>query len=69
MKQLLLALLIFIGSIDLFVGPKAPNGKGSNWVETNDNHNSMFLFRFYGPKAEAKDGSWVMDGFRKVDLN
>jgi hypothetical protein len=53
------------GSIDLYVGPKSPEGKESNWIETNSDHNSLFLFRFYGPKKEAKDGSWTMDGFRK----
>ena len=45
------------GSIDLYVGPKAPKGKESNWIETNSDNNSIFLFRFYGPKAGVKDGS------------
>jgi len=54
------------GSIDLYVGPKAPKGKESNWIETNSDNNSIFLFRFYGPKAGVKDGSWVMDGFMKI---
>ncbi len=54
------------GSIDLYVGPIAPKGKESNWIETNSDNNSIFLFRFYGPKAGIKDGSWVMDGFKKI---
>ena len=53
------------GSIDLYVGPKAPRGKQSNWIETNSQNNSMFLFRFYGPTAGVRDGSWTMDGFEK----
>jgi hypothetical protein len=53
------------GSIDLYVGPKPPEGKESNWIETNTDHNSLFLFRFYGPQKGARDGSWTMDGFRK----
>jgi hypothetical protein len=53
------------GSIDLYVGPKSPEGKESNWIETNSDHNSLFLFRFYGPQKAARDGSWTMDGFRK----
>lgn len=53
------------GSIDLYIGPNSPKGKEANWIETNSNHNSMFLFRFYGPKAGIRDGSWVMDGFVK----
>ena len=54
------------GSIDLYVGPKAPKGKASNWIETNSDNNSIFLFRFYGPEAGVKDGSWLMDGFKKI---
>lgn len=53
------------GSIDLYVGPKSPEGKEANWIESNSNNNSLFLFRFYGPKAGVRDGSWVMDGFVK----
>ena len=51
------------GSIDLYVGPKAPAGKASNWIETNSENNSIFIFRFYGPKSGVRDGSWVMEGF------
>ena len=54
------------GSIDLYVGPKAPDGKESNWIETNSDNNAVFLFRFYGPEAGVRDGSWVMDGFKKI---
>jgi len=55
------------GSIDLYVGPEAPDGKASNWIETNSENNAIFLFRFYGPKAGVKDGSWMMSGFKKID--
>jgi hypothetical protein len=54
------------GSIDLYVGPTEPKGKESNWIETNSTHNSMFIFRFYGPTKGVRDGSWVMDGFKKI---
>jgi len=55
------------GSIDLFVGPDAPVGKESNWIETNSDNNAVFLFRFYGPEADVKDGSWTMTGFEKLE--
>jgi hypothetical protein len=55
------------GSIDLYVGPAAPAGKESNWIETNSDNSAVFLFRFYGPEAGAKDGSWTMTGFDKLD--
>ncbi len=54
------------GSIDLYVGPRASKYKESNWIETNSDNNSIFLFRFYGPKAAVKDGSWIMKGFTKI---
>lgn len=54
------------GSVDLYVGPKPPVGKESNWIETNSDNNSMFLFRFYEPEPGIKDGSWVMEGFKKI---
>jgi len=56
------------GSIDLYVGPEAPEGEESNWIETNSDNNSIFLFRFYGPQAGVRDGSWVMEGFDKIEL-
>jgi hypothetical protein len=55
------------GSIDLYVGPTAPDGKESNWIETNSDNNAIFLFRFYGPEDGVKDGSWVMSGFKKIE--
>lgn len=51
------------GSIDLYVGPKAPKGNKTNWIETNGTNNSLFLFRFYGPTKALSDGSWTMNGF------
>jgi hypothetical protein len=55
------------GSIDLYVGPQAPKGKESNWIETNNDNNSVYLFRFYGPTTGYKDGSWSMNGFEKIE--
>ena len=54
------------GSVYLYVGPNPPEGKESNWIETNSKNNSMFLFRFYGPQTGVRDGSWIMDGFIKI---
>ena len=56
------------GSIDLYFGPTAPSDRKKNWIETTSDNNSIFLFRFYGPKAGVKDGSWVMGGFEKIKL-
>ena len=37
------------GSHDLYFGPVAPEGKGSNWVETIPGKSWFQLFRLYGP--------------------
>ena len=38
------------GSMDLYFGPKRPEGSGSNWVQTNPNKGWFVLFRFFGPE-------------------
>lgn len=53
------------GSIDLYVGPKAPAGKEGNWVETVPGRGWFSYFRLYGPKQEHFDGSWVLPDFEK----
>jgi hypothetical protein len=55
------------GSIDLYVGPKAPAGNEENWVETVPGRGWFSYFRLYGPKQEHFDGSWVLPDFEKAD--
>ena len=55
------------GSIDLYVGPKAPAGKEGNWVETVPGRGWFSYFRLYGPKKEHFDGSWVLPDFGKTE--
>lgn len=55
------------GSIDLYVGPKAPAGKEGNWVETVPGRAWFSYFRLYGPKQEHFDGSWVLPDFEKTE--
>ena len=55
------------GSIDLYVGPKAPAGKEGNWVETVPGRGWFSYFRLYGPKQEHFDGSWVLPDFEKTE--
>ena len=40
------------GSVDLYVGPKAPAGQESNWIPTDPARKFEFMFRVYGPKKE-----------------
>ncbi len=55
------------GSIDLYVGPKAPAGNEGNWVETVPGRGWFSYFRLYGPKQEHFDGSWVLPDFEKAE--
>ena len=48
------------GSIDLYFGPKAPEGKESNWSPTDPQAKFEILFRFYGPLPSLFDKTWVL---------
>jgi hypothetical protein len=48
------------GSVDLYFGPKAPEGKESNWTPTDPKGKFEILFRFYGPLPSLFDKSWVL---------
>ena len=54
------------GSVDVFFGPKAPDGRDSNWVPTKADGQFEVLFRFYGPEKPLFDKSWVMTDIEKV---
>ena len=53
------------GSVDLYFGPKAPEGLESNWVKTIPGEGFFLYFRFYGPKKEFFDLSWTLDDLKK----
>jgi len=42
------------------LGPKAPVGQKSNWIPTRKRKPFFVMFRIYGPKKEAVDGSWML---------
>jgi hypothetical protein len=46
------------GSVDLFFGPKAPEGMDSNWVQTIPGKGWFMILRLYGPLEPWFDGSW-----------
>lgn len=48
------------GSIDIYIGPKAPAGKKSNWLPTDPKRGFELMFRLYGPKKEFFDKIWVL---------
>jgi hypothetical protein len=46
------------GSVDLFFGPKSPDGKETNWVPTQAGRGWEVMVRFYGPKKPLFDKTW-----------
>ncbi|WP_395665480.1 DUF1254 domain-containing protein [Methylocella sp.] len=46
------------GSVDVWFGPKAPEGMESNWVETIPGKGWFMILRLYGPLEPWFDQSW-----------
>ncbi len=54
------------GSVDLYFGPKAPEGKEANWIQTEPTKGWFTLFRFYGPLQPWFDKTWKMGDFELI---
>jgi hypothetical protein len=54
------------GSVDIYFGPKAPDGKEANWVPTEPNGKFELLFRLYGPEKALFDHSWKLPDVEKI---
>ena len=46
------------GSVDLYIGPKAPAGKESNWIQSVPGKGWFAIFRLYGPLGPWFDKTW-----------
>jgi len=55
------------GSVDLYFGPQAPDGKQKNWIKTHTDKGFFVVFRFYGPTEGYIEKSWTLDDFELVD--
>lgn len=54
------------GSVDLYFGPKAPEGKEENWIQTEPTKGWFTLFRFYGPLKPWFEKTWKMGDFEEI---
>ena len=54
------------GSVDLYFGPKAPQGKESNWVPTYAGSGFETLFRLYGPEKAFAEKTWKLPDIDKA---
>jgi hypothetical protein len=55
------------GSVSLYFGPEAPEGKEANWVETVPGKGWFVLLRLYGPLEAWFDRSWKPGDFEPID--
>ena len=49
------------GSVDVYFGPAAPEGKEANWVPTVAGKGFFLVFRFYGPTEGYIDKTWELN--------
>ena len=54
------------GSVDLYFGPKAPEGKEANWIQTEATKGWFTLFRFYGPLQPWFDKTWKLGDIEEI---
>ncbi|MBV4359214.1 DUF1254 domain-containing protein [Pinibacter aurantiacus] len=54
------------GSVDVYFGPKAPEGKEANWVPTDANGTFELMARFYGPDKSFFTKTWKLGDVEKV---
>ncbi|MGE8064796.1 DUF1254 domain-containing protein [Pseudomonas sp. NPDC089569] len=54
------------GSVDLYVGPKAPSGWEKNWIETIPQKAWFAYFRFYGPTEGYFQRTYALPDFEEV---
>lgn len=48
------------GSVDLYFGPEAPQGKEKNWIPTAPGRGWFAYFRLYAPTEAYFDRSWKL---------
>ncbi|MBY3045865.1 DUF1254 domain-containing protein [Rhizobium leguminosarum] len=55
------------GSVDIFLGPKAPKGEEANWIPTDPERKFEVMFRLYAPTKALFDKSWVLPDLEQSD--
>jgi hypothetical protein len=56
------------GSVDIYTGPRAPEGFEKNWIPTVPGRSWFAYFRFYNPTQAYFDRSWPLPDFERVPL-
>lgn len=55
------------GSIDIYIGPKKPKGKESNWIETIPGSEIFIGLRTYGPEESVLKGKYKIPRFELTE--
>jgi hypothetical protein len=53
------------GSVDIYIGPKPPAWKESNWIQTASGRDWFPYFRLYGPEKTFFDKTWKLPEIEK----
>jgi len=54
------------GTVDLFIGPKAPEGKETNWIPSDPKREFELMFRLYAPTKALFDKTWELPDVEQV---
>ena len=54
------------GSVDMYFGPEAPEGKEVNWIQTNKGQSFFIYLRLYGPEKAYFDQTFPMNKIEKI---
>lgn len=54
------------GSVDIYIGPKAPAGQESNWLFTPQGKRWYPWVRFYGPEPALFDKTWKLPEIERL---
>jgi hypothetical protein len=54
------------GSVDVYFGPKAPDGKENNWIQTIPGKGWNMLFRLHGRLEPWFDKTWKLSEIEAV---
>jgi hypothetical protein len=55
------------GTVDVYFSPSPPGRHETNWIMTRDPEPFFVMFRIYGPRKGAVDGSWLLNDITKVE--
>jgi hypothetical protein len=56
------------GSVDIYIGPKAPAGKEGNWIPTVPGRGWFPYFRLYGPENSFfEKKTWELPAIEHID--